>query len=34
VVKLSYRLSNRLSAVAKGGTLNGLDLLYFVLFDD
>jgi len=34
VVKLSYRLTNRLSAVAKGGTLNGLDLLYFVLFDD
>lgn len=34
VVKLSYRLTNRVSAVAKGGTLNGLDLLYFVLFDD
>ncbi|WP_124079692.1 translocation/assembly module TamB domain-containing protein [Pigmentiphaga humi] len=34
VVKLSYQLSRRLSVVAKGGTLNGLDLLYYVLFDD
>lgn len=34
VVKLSYRLSRGLSAVVKGGTLNGLDLLYYVLFDD
>ncbi len=34
VVKLSYRLSNRLSVVAKGGTINGLDLLYYVFFND
>lgn len=34
VVKLSYKLSDRLSVVGKGGTLNGLDLLYMVMFND
>ena len=34
VVKLSYRLSQRLSVVGKVGSINGLDLLYLVLFND
>jgi len=34
VVKLGYQLSRRLSAVAKVGTINGLDLLYYVFFND
>ncbi|GAA4334181.1 hypothetical protein GCM10023144_26170 [Pigmentiphaga soli] len=34
VVRASYQLTRRLSVVAKGGTLTGLDLLYYVFFDD
>lgn len=34
VVKLSYKLTDRLSVVGKGGTINGLDLLYMVFFND
>ncbi|WP_420224024.1 translocation/assembly module TamB domain-containing protein [Pigmentiphaga litoralis] len=34
VVKLSYKLTDQLSVVGKGGTINGVDLLYMFMFND
>ncbi len=34
VVRLSYELSRRLQLVGRGGTINGVDLMYTILFGD
>ena len=34
VVRLSYQISRRLQLVGRGGTINGIDLMYTVLFGD
>jgi translocation and assembly module TamB len=34
VVRLSYQISRRLQLVGRGGTINGVDLMYTVLFGD
>lgn len=34
VVRLSYQISRRLQLVGRGGTINGFDLMYTVLFGD
>ena len=33
ILQLNYRLSSRLSVVARGGTTNALDLVYTIAFD-
>jgi translocation and assembly module TamB len=34
VIRLSYQISRRLQLVGRGGTINGVDLMYTVLFGD